>query len=1638
MSHEDEHQKARGDSADGDVSPLTSRKVSMASPATPEEDNISNGQQPARAPSAVSPGRHQDRAEELKDASAHQHHHSIGLGPLQAGVSSSYRGFHHASIPSMDIHPPFQHPVKPRTKRSLFGKFINSLDKSKRGSNESSNSDESNMARSNGGSVSSASSSRSPTSMASFSGPSTGAGIPQAHNTAAVGAAKPVTKHSDASGLRRPSFSTAAPGTSLSPSPVSPTTYIYPQHIPSISTSVLSQGSSVVALSVNDLTDMSGIVADPAAKPKPESEDTKSLKSSSVLTPPTTASSQPTVVSSSSAGKEKESWTAPESWDVKNYSKAQIVSDEDEDFVIRKTFNLMPQFDELKLDNKNYHIRIHGEDDNFSSTLKRPFNETVEELINYLKGRYSLVGDYKLSLRIGKVTKKLEPNQRPIKIQTNLLLLSGYVESDRLDEVGRDDLSYLFRFILHHDILKQLSPPEEEYISRDLVHVNLKSKDLQKIPALCYSSKVQSLDVSNNGDITLPSDFFQTGDSQLSSLRMVNIRAKNFPPNIVYGKELISLDLERNFISVIPDNISLLKSLSILTLRCNKIRELPANLPQTLKILDISSNDFETFPESVNNLPNLLQLDISYNKLKTLPSSINNLKSIKKINLSSNSLKIVDINLKNLRTLNLKYNEILELHLNDCNIENLYLTDNKISNITDPLNSLKVLDLDQNPITQLNFISKNLSSLILSNAKLTSLPKVILSLEKLEKLNLSKNGLRELPAGISKLTNLKELSIFSNNLESLPDLSKLVKLKFLDIHDNNLRTIQDFSFIENVNISSNLIREFPSNMKFTNHLKILRASDNKLNDSCLHIIKNFINLKNLSLSYNRLMDIPNQTIGSLISLEQLFLSGNHLTALPDDIGNLSSLKVLYLNGNRFRTLPSDLSQLRGLEVVDVGSNDLKYNTSNSKYEWNWNYNINLKNLNLSGNKKLEISEDLNLPKLKMLGLMDLTLTTQYIPDESMDIRVRTTPSQLGNNLSYGISDRVNKYVTARDSVFEQIDGGILIGLFDGIYSGKISYIIKENFHKIFEKELKKNDIVNSLRQTFLSLNKVINSSDLNSEDGLTGSSATVLYIKDKKVYTANIGDTSAILAKTDGSISTLTVEHYPSAPLEFERIRTSGGFVSNNDKLDGVAKVSRAAGFTDLLPHIHSAPDITEANFHDEVLVIGTKELFDYLPLKTVGDIVREDDNPMITAERLRDYAIAYGCDSKCTAIVLSSIKAKKKPSNVVKTQVEDSNLRRLKPEIEPPTGEVAMVFTDIKNSTSLWENFPLAMRSAIRTHNEIMRRQLHIVGGYEVKTEGDAFMVSFPTITSGLIWCFNVQQQLLLEDWPSEIIQSDECQEIKDQYGNVIYKGVSVRMGIHWGLPVCEPDIITRRMDYFGPMVNKTARVCAVADGGEIALTYDCVQEFKRIEQSHKLVEAGVSIKEAYGGNELCESLDHEFEIIQQIGWKLALLGKVQLKGLETEEEISLLFPKQLETRLGFQRKIDLSADDLYKLRAILIRLEYLLSIVTGQHSSTSSVKLKNELSEKVYFEIFISRVENVVALLKLKDDTVGLLGENRSVLELVSYIAEVFHSNVEIKETHAIEELREMAEEDERNSFIDEEDDDVSLLQEIEKLKS
>ena len=43
----------------------------------------------------------------------------------------------------------------------------------------------------------------------------------------------------------------------------------------------------------------------------------------------------------------------------------------------------------------------------------------------------------------------------------------------------------------------------------------------------------------------------------------------------------------------------------------------------------------------------------------------------------------------------------------------------------------------------------------------------------------------------------------------------------------------------------------------------------------------------------------------------------------------------------------------------------------------------------------------------------------------------------------------------------------------------------------------------------------------------------------------------------------------------------------------------------------------------------------------------------------------------------------------------------------EPPTGTVALVFTDVPAAARLWERCPSAMREALEVHDEVLRALL-------------------------------------------------------------------------------------------------------------------------------------------------------------------------------------------------------------------------------------------------------------------------------------------------------------------------------------------
>lgn len=629
-----------------------------------------------------------------------------------------------------------------------------------------------------------------------------------------------------------------------------------------------------------------------------------------------------------------------------------------------------------------------------------------------------------------------------------------------------------------------------------------------------------------------------------------------------------------------------------------------------------------------------------------------------------------------------------------------------------------------------------------------------------------------------------------------------------------------------------------------------------------------------------------------------------------------------------------------------------------------NFNQNLKYLNLSGNKRLEIKPDhpgarhlsgrtekdrglladfSNLSSLRVLGLMDVTTTfLPNIPEETEDRRVRTSLSEV-NKMSYGIADNLGStgYLTMFDLAQPEFRGHqdeavfAMFGRSDAAPTNNhLSKYLHDNFLPQFSTQLgqidqsKKETVLDALRRTFLRLNKQLHdtlyagntsnrkmsqvSASTMGASSLensyrAGASGIVLYFVGKTMYVANAGDALAVLSM-QGSAELFSRKHDPFDRRETERIRAAEGWISPKGLIHEEIDPSRSFGYFYHFPVVNARPyvEARQLTEQDEFMIIGNRGLWDYISYQTAVDIARSEiSDPMIAAQKLRDFAISYGSDGSTMIMVIcvaDLFRPKKQqmadPSMDVdafssskkragkKADIQDRTIARLGDEVSPPTGHLCLVFTDIRNSTQLWEA-NAGMPTAMRVHNNLLRRQLRICGGYVVKTEGDAFMCSFPTTLAALWWSLTVQIQLMHEPWPLEILECEEGKEVWDAQGNLIARGLSVRMGIHCGTPVCEPDPITDRMDYFGPMVIRAARITGSTAGGQIMCSADVVREINA-----RITETGPDTE--YSEFQPPQAI----EAIRRMIIKVIPVGEIKLKGLEIPEMVSLIYPGSVATR--------------------------------------------------------------------------------------------------------------------------------------------
>jgi DNA-binding NarL/FixJ family response regulator/class 3 adenylate cyclase len=132
---------------------------------------------------------------------------------------------------------------------------------------------------------------------------------------------------------------------------------------------------------------------------------------------------------------------------------------------------------------------------------------------------------------------------------------------------------------------------------------------------------------------------------------------------------------------------------------------------------------------------------------------------------------------------------------------------------------------------------------------------------------------------------------------------------------------------------------------------------------------------------------------------------------------------------------------------------------------------------------------------------------------------------------------------------------------------------------------------------------------------------------------------------------------------------------------------------------------------------------------------------------------------------------------------------------VDLPTGTVTFLFTDVEGSTALLRRLKDGYAEVLAKHEQLLRDAAEAAGGQEFGTQGDAVFFVFRNPKDAVLAAVEGRRALEEAEWP--------------EGGRV-----RVRMGLHTG----EAAIAADR--YMGLAVNRAARICGIARGGQILVS--------------------------------------------------------------------------------------------------------------------------------------------------------------------------------------------------------------------------
>ncbi|MES2569488.1 MAG: tetratricopeptide repeat protein [Verrucomicrobiota bacterium] len=275
-------------------------------------------------------------------------------------------------------------------------------------------------------------------------------------------------------------------------------------------------------------------------------------------------------------------------------------------------------------------------------------------------------------------------------------------------------------------------------------------------------------------------------------------------------------------------------------------------------------------------------------------------------------------------------------------------------------------------------------------------------------------------------------------------------------------------------------------------------------------------------------------------------------------------------------------------------------------------------------------------------------------------------------------------------------------------------------------------------------------------------------------------------------------------------------------------------------------------------------------------------------------------------------------------------------------------LFTDIEGSSALWEENPDKMALALARHDTLLIDIFTRHGGHVFKMMGDSVCVAFAESAGALAAAVAVQHALREGEWETA-------------------RPIRVRAAIHRGIAE------QRNSDYFGPTLNRTARLLAAAHGGQTL--------FSRVAQEGMALPEGVSLRD------LGERRLRDLALPERIFQLVAPGLPSDFPPLRSLEVLPNNLPAQVTSFIGREQ-------DIAKIKAILEHSRLVTLTGPGGTGKTRlSVQVAAELLERFIdgvWQVELATVSDSTEVLSMVASALGLREETERTLDetLLDYL--------------------------------------------------